>query len=134
MGRKIEILQGYSVRKPEGQRRQLHVRFLVSPVELLGDARGRPPRLTQAQDMINARAQGTERGLRKLAGAYRLSQVLVLAARSNVQRWVTPFTVTSIWTTFEPLNVSCRRVVIVRGPEGVEVVVVTVCTRTPECG
>ncbi|HJR59908.1 MAG TPA: FAD-dependent oxidoreductase [Vicinamibacterales bacterium] len=39
--RKIEILQGYAVRKPEGKRRQLHVRFLVSPVELLGDARGR---------------------------------------------------------------------------------------------
>jgi ferredoxin--NADP+ reductase len=39
--KKIEILQGYAVRKPEGKRRRLHVRFLVSPVELLGDAAGR---------------------------------------------------------------------------------------------
>jgi ferredoxin--NADP+ reductase len=38
--RKIEILQGYAVRKPEGKHRRLHVRFLVSPVEVLGDARG----------------------------------------------------------------------------------------------
>jgi ferredoxin--NADP+ reductase len=39
--KKIEILQGYAFRKPEGKRRRLHVRFLVSPVELLGDAAGR---------------------------------------------------------------------------------------------
>jgi ferredoxin--NADP+ reductase len=39
--RKVEILQGYALRKPEGKRRRLHVRFLVSPVELLGDERGR---------------------------------------------------------------------------------------------
>ena len=37
--KKVEILQGYSVRKPEGRARRLHVRFLVSPVELIGDAR-----------------------------------------------------------------------------------------------
>jgi len=39
--KKVEILQGYALRKPEGKRRRLHVRFLVSPVELLGDAQGR---------------------------------------------------------------------------------------------
>ena len=39
--KKIEILQGYAVRKPEGRSRRLHVRFLVSPVELMGDAAGR---------------------------------------------------------------------------------------------
>ena len=38
--KKIEILQGYAVRKPEGRSRRLHVRFLVSPVELIGDANG----------------------------------------------------------------------------------------------
>ncbi|MEO5894910.1 MAG: FAD-dependent oxidoreductase [Vicinamibacterales bacterium] len=38
--RKIEILQGYALRKPAGKRRSLHVRFLVSPVELIGDAQG----------------------------------------------------------------------------------------------
>ena len=39
--KKIEILQGYAVRKPEGKRRRLHIRFLVSPVELIGDSQGR---------------------------------------------------------------------------------------------
>jgi ferredoxin--NADP+ reductase len=40
LDKKVEILQGYSLRKPEGRRRRLHVRFLVSPVELLGDEQG----------------------------------------------------------------------------------------------
>ena len=35
--KKIEILQGYAQRPPAGKRRRLHVRFLVSPVELVGD-------------------------------------------------------------------------------------------------
>jgi len=39
--KKVEILQGYALRKPEGRNRQLHVRFLVSPVELIGGAQGR---------------------------------------------------------------------------------------------
>ena len=39
--KKIEILQGYAVRRPDGRERRLHVRFLVSPVEVLGDADGR---------------------------------------------------------------------------------------------
>ena len=38
--KKIEILQGYALRKPEGRSRRLHVRFLVSPVELIGDPGG----------------------------------------------------------------------------------------------
>ena len=41
LAKKVEILQGYARRTPEGKRRQLHVRFLVSPVELIGDARAR---------------------------------------------------------------------------------------------
>ncbi|MCA1560085.1 MAG: FAD-dependent oxidoreductase [Acidobacteria bacterium] len=43
--KKVEILQGYALRKPEGRSRRLHVRFLVSPVELIGDARGRVARM-----------------------------------------------------------------------------------------
>ena len=39
--RKIEILQDYGGRTPEGRRHKLHVRFLVSPVEVLGDEHGR---------------------------------------------------------------------------------------------
>lgn len=39
--KKIEVLQGYALRTPQGKRRRLHVRFLVSPVELIGDSSGR---------------------------------------------------------------------------------------------
>jgi ferredoxin--NADP+ reductase len=39
--KKIEILQGYAQRTPSGKPRSLHVRFRVSPVEVLGDAHGR---------------------------------------------------------------------------------------------
>src|SRR5439155_400503 len=39
--KKVEILQGYALRPATGKPRRLIVRFLVSPVELLGDAAGR---------------------------------------------------------------------------------------------
>ena len=39
--KKIEILQGYAARKPSGKYRKLILRFLVSPVELIGDEAGR---------------------------------------------------------------------------------------------
>ena len=39
--KKVEILQGYARRPPAGKSRTLAVRFLVSPVELRGDASGR---------------------------------------------------------------------------------------------
>jgi ferredoxin--NADP+ reductase len=39
--KKIEILQGYAQRTPSGKPRSLHVRFRVSPVEVLGDVHGR---------------------------------------------------------------------------------------------
>jgi len=39
--RKVEILQGYAIRQPAGKAKRLHVRFLVSPVELVGDEHGR---------------------------------------------------------------------------------------------
>ena len=38
--KKVEILQGYALRRPEGKGRRLHVRFLVSPVELVGRRAG----------------------------------------------------------------------------------------------
>src|SRR5690606_31413567 len=40
LAKKVEILQGYALRKPEGRPRRLHVRFLVSPVEIIGNAEG----------------------------------------------------------------------------------------------
>ncbi len=39
--KKVEILQEYARRQPTGKPRQLHIRFLLSPVELIGDANGK---------------------------------------------------------------------------------------------
>ena len=43
--KKVEILQGYALAKPTGKPRRLVVRFLVSPVELIGDAASRVAKL-----------------------------------------------------------------------------------------
>ena len=59
--RKIEILQGYGSRKPEGRHRRLHVRFLVSPVEVLGDGAGRVRGLRLAHNRLVAGAGGAIR-------------------------------------------------------------------------
>lgn len=39
--KKVEIIQSYARRRPTGKARKLTVRFLVSPVELMGDSDGR---------------------------------------------------------------------------------------------
>jgi ferredoxin--NADP+ reductase len=41
IAKKIEILQSYASREPSQKSRQLTIRFLVSPVEILGDESGR---------------------------------------------------------------------------------------------
>jgi ferredoxin--NADP+ reductase len=56
--RKIEILQGYAVRQPEGKPKRLHVRFLVSPVELLGDSSGRVTRMRLVRNRLVASGSG----------------------------------------------------------------------------
>jgi ferredoxin/flavodoxin---NADP+ reductase len=56
--RKIEILQGYGARAPQGKHRRLHVRFLVSPVEVLGDEHGRVRGLRLARNRLVASASG----------------------------------------------------------------------------
>lgn len=56
--RKVEILQGYALRKPEGRHRRLHVRFLVSPVELVADATGRVGRMRLARNTLVADDKG----------------------------------------------------------------------------
>ena len=58
LAKKIEILQGYAIRKPEGRHRRLHVRFLVSPVELLGDANGRVRAMRLVRNRLVATADG----------------------------------------------------------------------------
>ena len=56
--KKVEILQGYAVRKPEGKARRLHVRFLVSPVELIGDDQGRVTRMRLVRNTLVASKSG----------------------------------------------------------------------------
>jgi ferredoxin--NADP+ reductase len=56
--KKIEILQGYALRKPEGKRRSLHVRFLVSPVEMIGDAQGRVKAMRLVRNRLVAGSSG----------------------------------------------------------------------------
>jgi ferredoxin--NADP+ reductase len=57
--KKIEILQGYALRKPEGKRRRLHVRFLVSPVELLADGHGRVRAMRLVRNRLVASTSGS---------------------------------------------------------------------------
>ncbi len=56
--KKVEILQGYALRKPTGKPRTLVVRFLVSPVELIGDATGRVMRLRLVRNELYATPTG----------------------------------------------------------------------------
>ena len=56
--RKIEILQGYAQRAPEGKPKRLHVRFLVSPVELVGDSNGRVARMRLVRNRLVAASGG----------------------------------------------------------------------------
>ena len=57
--KKVEILQGYAARTPEGKRRRLHVRFLVSPVELLGDERGHVRSMRLARNRLVESSSGS---------------------------------------------------------------------------
>jgi ferredoxin--NADP+ reductase len=52
--RKIEILQDYARRQPGGKPKRLHVRFLVSPVEVLGNSSGRVTGLRLARNTLVA--------------------------------------------------------------------------------
>ena len=55
----VEILQGYAVRKPTGKSRRLTVRFLVSPVELIGDAAGRVVKMRLVKNRLVASETGS---------------------------------------------------------------------------
>jgi ferredoxin--NADP+ reductase len=56
--KKVEILGGYARRSPTGQARRLVLRFLVSPVELTGDAAGRVTALRLARTELYATPMG----------------------------------------------------------------------------
>jgi ferredoxin--NADP+ reductase len=57
--KKVEILQGYARRTPEGKNRRLTLRFLVSPVELAGGPKGRVTRMRLVRNTLVASADGT---------------------------------------------------------------------------
>ena len=58
LSKKIEILKGYAQRHPEGKPKRLHVRFLVSPVEVLGDSRGHVTGLRLVRNRLAASGSG----------------------------------------------------------------------------
>lgn len=57
--KKVEILQEYARRQPSGKKRRLHIRFLVSPVELIGDESGRVVRMRLVKNRLVASETGT---------------------------------------------------------------------------
>jgi ferredoxin--NADP+ reductase len=57
--RKIEILQEYSRRTPSGKSRRLTVRFLLSPVEIIGDDQGRVAALKLVRNVLVKSEAGT---------------------------------------------------------------------------
>jgi ferredoxin--NADP+ reductase len=59
--KKVEILQGYAHRPDMGKPRQLIVRFLISPVELIGDETGRVVKMRLVKNELVATPAGTLR-------------------------------------------------------------------------
>jgi ferredoxin--NADP+ reductase len=57
--KKVEILRGYALRKPGGKSKRLVVRFLVSPVELVGDDTGGVVAVRLARNRLVATPAGT---------------------------------------------------------------------------
>ena len=57
--KKVEILQAYAARKPAATSRRLTIRFLVSPVELIGNAAGRVVAMRLVKNALQASAAGT---------------------------------------------------------------------------
>ena len=57
--KKVELLQGYALRKPSGKPRKLILRFLVSPVELLGDTAGQVRAMRLVKNELRATPAGT---------------------------------------------------------------------------
>jgi ferredoxin--NADP+ reductase len=57
--KKVEILRGYALRNPTGKSKLLTVRFLVSPVELVGDDTGGVVAIRLARNRLVASPAGT---------------------------------------------------------------------------
>jgi len=57
--KKVEILQGYALPSPTGKSRRLFIRFLISPVELIGDASGRVAKMRLVRNVLVKSETGT---------------------------------------------------------------------------
>ncbi|GAC1363515.1 MAG: FAD-dependent oxidoreductase [Herpetosiphon sp.] len=57
--KKVEIIQGYANQQPTGKQRTLYLRFLVSPVELIGDATGHVSAIRLVKNVLYATDAGT---------------------------------------------------------------------------
>ena len=57
--KKIDLLQSYAQRAPSGRKRSLHLRFLVSPVELLDDGTGAVGGVRLVHNRLEATPTGT---------------------------------------------------------------------------
>jgi ferredoxin/flavodoxin---NADP+ reductase len=57
--KKVEILQSYAARPPSGKARRLVIRFLVAPVEVIGNASGEVAALRLVRNRLYATATGT---------------------------------------------------------------------------
>ena len=61
VARKIEILQGYAAQQPSHKPKQLTIRFLVAPVEILGDKNGRVRGVRIVKNELHRDDKGTMR-------------------------------------------------------------------------
>jgi ferredoxin--NADP+ reductase len=59
--KKVEILQEYARREPSGKRRKLFIRFLVSPIEFIGDEEGHVAAMRLAKNELYATEAGSLR-------------------------------------------------------------------------
>ena len=57
--KKVELLREYATRKPTGKSKKLVIRFLVSPVELLGDEAGKVVAMRLVRNRLEATPAGT---------------------------------------------------------------------------
>ena len=57
--RKLKILRAFAARQPRADAKRLHLRFLVSPTEVIADAEGKVAGLLLAKNRLEARPDGT---------------------------------------------------------------------------
>lgn len=59
IAKKLELLQGYAARAPQGRARRLYLRFLVSPVEIHDDGHGHVGGMRLVHNVLEQGATGT---------------------------------------------------------------------------